>query len=242
VEGCHHVTTERNQMITSEVGPDGLRDCFREPILEIFEAASLLDQAVTAHLSGNASVADEFIRAADMQVIGEWLDSLWLGQNNSYRAIRKVRDLPPVLAKEDRHQPRDATPEMKRALVGRDGFHCRLCGIPLIRAEVRKALHQLYPEAARWTGSKATEQHRGLQVMWLQYDHVVVHSRGGQTSMENIVVTCPACNFGRDRYMMSEVGLRDPREHPRSPEWHAHARWDGLERVLPERDRFVLST
>jgi 5-methylcytosine-specific restriction endonuclease McrA len=65
---------------------------------------------------------------------------------------------------------------------------------------VRKALNRLYPEAARWKSIDAKDQHRGLQVMWLQYDHVVVHSRGGQTAMENLVVACAACNFGRDKY------------------------------------------
>jgi len=105
-----------------------------------------------------------------MPIIGEWLDSIWLGQNNSYRAIRKVSGLPPVLPKADRPKPRAASPAMKQALVSRDGFHCRLCGIPLIRTEVRRTLNRLYPEAARWTGIKASEQHRGLQVMWLQYD------------------------------------------------------------------------
>jgi len=121
---------------------------------------------------------------------------------------------------------------MKKELIERDGYHCRLCGIPLVRAEVRKVLTQLYPEAARWTGSRESQQHRGLQVMWLQYDHVTVHSRGGETTMDNLVVTCPACNFGRDRWMMAEVGLRDPRLHRRSPSWHSWREWDGLERVL----------
>lgn len=225
-------------MITSKVGPDGLRDCFRDPIPEIFEAAYLLTDAASAHLHGDSETADKLLRAADMPIIGEWLDTLWLGHNNAYRAIRKVSGLPPVLMKGDRVVPRDATPAMKKALVARDGFHCRLCGIPLIRAEVRRTFNQLYPEAARWTGSRANEQHRGLQVMWLQYDHVVVHSRGGETSMENLVVTCPACNYGRDRYMMSEVGLRDPRHHPRSPSWSGWRNWGGLERLLPEKDRF----
>lgn len=225
-------------MITSKVGPDGLRDCFRDPIPEIFEAACLLADAASAHLRGDRARADKLLRAADMPIIGEWLDTIWLGQDNAYRAIRKVSDLPAVLSKADRAKPRDATPAMKKALIARDGFHCRLCGIPLIRAEVRRALNQLYPEAARWTGIRANEQHRGLQVMWLQYDHVVVHSRGGETSMENLVVTCPACNYGRDRYMMSEVGLRDPRRHPRLPSWSGWRDWDGLERLLPQQARY----
>lgn len=227
------------KMITSEVGADGLRDCFRDPIPEIFDAAVLCNDAVSAHLSGDIATADKLLRAADMPIIGEWLDTLWLGANNSYRAIRPVAGLPPVLPKAERHRPRDATDAMKKALVARDGFHCRLCGIPLVRAQVRKALTHLYPEAARWTGIKANQQHRGLQVMWLQYDHVVVHSRGGETTMDNLVVTCPACNYGRDRYMMEEVGLRDARSHRRLPSWDGWAEWDGLEGLLPENVRYI---
>jgi 5-methylcytosine-specific restriction endonuclease McrA len=229
-----------SEMITDQLGPDGLKDCFRAPIPEIFEAAHLLNCAAAAHLSGDPVAADQALRAADMSVIGEWLDSIWLGRNEPYRHVQKVADLPPVLPKSERFKPRDATPEMKRALVARDGHHCRLCGIPLVRPEVRKVLTQHYPKAARWTGIKATEQHRGLQVMWLQYDHVVVHSRGGETTMDNLVVTCPACNFGRDRFMMAEVGLRDPRLHPRSPCWELWRDWDGLERILPENDQYTL--
>ncbi len=220
-------------MITSTVGADGLRDCFLTPIPEIFEAAHLLNFAVSAHLGGDHARADILLRAADMPIIGNWLDSIWLHRHAPIQAIRKVSDLPPIVPKPYRHKPRDAKPDMKKALVARDSHHCRLCGIPLIRAEVRKYLNQLYPEAARWDGIKETQQNRGLQVMWLQYDHVVVHSRGGETSMENLVVTCPACNYGRDRYMMSEVGLRDPRDHPRSPCWNGWNEWDGLERLLP---------
>lgn len=227
--------------ITHALGLDGLRDCFREPIPEIFEAAKLLDTAVSAHLLGNSAAAEEAIRAADMPVIGEWIDSIWLGPwVEPYRALMKVSDLPPVLPKADRFIPRDAPQAMKRALVARDGHHCRLCGIPLVRAAVRKKLNQLYPSAARWTGVRAAEQHRGLQVMWLQYDHVVVHSRGGETSMNNLVVTCPACNFGRDRFMLEEVRLRDPRSHIRRPTWEGWSTWEGIERVLPQREQFVL--
>jgi len=208
------------EKITHEVGPDGLKDCFREPIPEIFEAAKLLDAAVSAHLLGNSVAAEEALRAADMPVIGEWIDSIWLGPwVPPYRALTKVSGLPAILPKADRFIPRDAPPAMKRALVARDGHHCRLCGIPLVRAAIRKKLTQLYPDAARWTGVRATQQHRGLQVMWLQYDHVIVHSRGGETIMENLVVTCPACNFGRDRFMLEEVRLRDPRSHIRRPFW-----------------------
>ena len=226
-------------MITSKVGSDGLRDCFRDPIPEIFEAAILLKHAVLAHHADNPTAADAFLRAADMSVIGDWLDSIWLGEsNNPHRAIRKIDDLTPIVPKPERHQPRNAPGAMEKALVARDSHHCRLCGIPLVRAAVRKALTKAYPEAARWTGTRAQDQHRGLQVMWLQYDHVVVHSRGGETTMENLIVACAACNYGRDRWMMAEVGLRDPRPFPRSPCWTGQSTWDGLESLLPAAQQY----
>lgn len=217
-----------------------MRDYFREPIPEIFTAARLLEGALEAHLAGDRPYAEDLIRAADIPAIGEWLDSIWLGgPKNPHRAIREVEGLPPILPKDQRYLPRDATPAMKKELVARDGHHCRLCGIPLIRAEVRKEFTRLYPEAARWTGIKAEQQHRGLQVMWLQYDHVVVHSRGGETTMDNIVVTCPACNFGRDRWMMEEVGIRNPIEHIRLPTWDRRISWNGLETLLPLEKRYA---
>lgn len=215
------------------------RDCFSPPIPEIFTAAKLLDLAVYAHLNGYCDEARDLIRQADMPVIGEWLDGIWMGGNTPVRAIRKVEGLPPVLPKEERHKPRDAPNDMKKALVARDGHHCRFCSIPLVRPEVRKELNRLYPDVARWTSARAEDQHRGLQVLWLQYDHVIVHSRGGETSMENIVVACAACNYGRDRYMLAEVGIRDPREHVRTPSWQGHGTWDGLERILPEIKRYL---
>ena len=231
-------TSKKLRISDQKMTSEPYRDCFRPPIPEIFKAAKLLDIAVDAHFHGYGDEAEELIRQADMPEIGEWLDSIWLGGNTAIRAIRKVDGLPPVLPKEQRHRLRDAPYEMKRALVARDGHHCRFCSIPLVRSEVRKKFTRLYPKAARWTSSRAQDQHRGLQVLWLQYDHVIVHSRGGETSTDNLVVACAACNFGRDRHMLAEVGFRDPREHIRTETWSGRCGWDGLERILPEGKRF----
>lgn len=226
-------------MYQTKFDEDGLRDYFLKPIPQIFEAAILLDKAVDSHLQGNAERAQTLLRQADMPIIGEWLDSIWLGRNPEIQAVHKADNLPPIVSKDQRDKPRDATRIMKQALVARDGHHCRFCCIPLVRPEIRKELNRLYPEAARWTSTKAHDQHRGLQVLWLQYDHVTVHSRGGKTSMDNIVIACAACNYGRDRFMLQEVRLRDPRIHIRYPYWHGRFTWDGLERLLPESARFV---
>jgi 5-methylcytosine-specific restriction endonuclease McrA len=61
--------------------------------------------------------------------------------------------------------------------------------------------------------------------MWLQYDHLLPHARGGTNDLGNIVITCAPCNFARMNYTLEEIGLLDPRT--REP---VRSDWDGLER------------
>ena len=215
-----------------------VRQCFSQPIPEIFEAANLLKQAVSAHLQGDVIAANHYLRAADIRAIGDWLDPIWLRKCDLVRP-EKVSDLPPILPKDQRYKPRTAPRPLCKALVARDGHHCRFCGMPLVRAEVRKLLNKLYPEAARWASPKETDQHRGLQAMWMQFDHVLVHSRGGATDLENLVVACAACNFGRDRFTLEEMRLSDPRIDIRLPSWEGRNTWNGLEMLLPEDQRYL---
>lgn len=215
-----------------------MRANFGSPPSLLFKTAQLLNDAVDAHISADVELADTLIREADIPELGEWLDPIWLRKSEVTKAI-KVEGIPPVLPKDQRDPARMPTANMKRELIARDGHHCRFCSIPLVRAEVRKELCRLYPNAARWTSPCETDQHRGLQVLWLQYDHLMVHSRGGATSLENMVIACVACNFGRDRYTLEEMRFLDPRTHPRTPNWSGAAGWDGLERILPKSKQWL---
>jgi hypothetical protein len=64
-----------------------------------------------------------------------------------------------------------------------------------------------------------------FKAMWLQYDHLLTHARSGNNDLENIVITCAPCNYGRWNRTVEEVGLIDPRT--REP---VRSAWDGLER------------
>jgi 5-methylcytosine-specific restriction endonuclease McrA len=199
-----------------------LRICLREPIPEIAEAAHDLESAVKAHLDGNAKLARGLILGADLPVIREWTESLW-GSNSPYVQYRPVHDAPPSIPKEQRVKLRMPTTAEKNSLHQRDGFNCRFCGIPLIRKEVRDRIKKVYPEALSW-GSRNIDQHAAFQAMCLQYDHLLPHARGGDNNLDNIVITCAPCNFGRMNWTLEEVGLIDPRT--RQP---ARSVWTGLE-------------
>lgn len=198
------------------------RICLRDPIPEIAEAARLLESAVRAHLHGNPKLAHELIRDTNLLVIREWTESLW-GSNSPYVEYRPIQDAPPSIPKDQRIKLRMPTTAEKNALHQRDGFQCRFCGIPLIRKEVRERIKKAYPDALSW-GSRNIEQHAAFQAMWLQYDHVLPHARGGDNSLDNVVITCAPCNFGRMNWTLDEVGLIDPRT--RQP---VRSTWTGLE-------------
>jgi 5-methylcytosine-specific restriction endonuclease McrA len=206
------------------------RRCMREPIPEIFAAAELLNCAADAHVSGDRVTADRLIRRADLPSVREWTDSLWGSRNNHpeqayYHRLRPVEGVTTSLNKDARPKERMPTTAEKALLIERYGHKCAFCGIPLIRPEVRQFFTTAYPEAAYWGRTNET-QHAGFQCLWLQYDHVVPHSHGG-VSIDNLVVTCAGCNYGRVSHTLEEFGLLDPRNFPIEP-----IHWDGLERVL----------
>lgn len=200
-----------------------LRICFRYPIKEIAEAASLLNQAVTEHLFGNTSEAESLIRQADIPVISEWTESI-LGKNSKYALISAVRE--PSLPLAERIPVRMPNAQEMLQLHARDGYHCRFCGIPVIRKEVREKIRTAYPDALRW-GKRNAERHAAFFAMWVQYDHLTPHSKGGTNDISNLVVTCSACNYGRGGFTLGEVRLRNPLERP-----PIKSSWDGLERFV----------
>jgi len=194
--------------------------CFREPIPEIFDVARYLDAAVSAHLKGHSSLAIELFILANDPSVWAWTDSIW-GKKSPFVQVKKQ----PNKTVGEKIQSRMPTAIQKSELHKRDGFHCRFCGVPVIRAEIRKAIHKIYPTAVQW-GSTNASQHAAFQCMWAQYDHVIPHSHGGTNDLENLVITCAACNFGKMEYTLEELGLIDPRTMP-----PIKSTWDGLERV-----------
>lgn len=200
-----------------------LRRCLRDPIPEIAQAARYLDEAVTAHLDGAFNRAEELIRLADMPVVREWTESLW-GRNSLYAKPITGATAPPTLPKDQRVPVRMPNAIEKLFLHEREGYHCRFCGIPVIRKEVRERIKVRYPNALSW-GRTNLSQHSAFQAMWLQYDHVLPHARGGDNALENVVITCAPCNYGRWNRTLDEVGLFDPRTLP-----PIRSSWDGLER------------
>jgi hypothetical protein len=205
--------------------PTTLRQFFRAPIPEIEAAARHLDAAISAHLCGAHADAAELLRMADDRTIWAWLESVW-GAKSPYTHLRTIPNTPPIILKGLRAKPRQAPPDLVRLVHERDGHYCRFCKIPVVSNNIRKALRKEYPEVVPWSEKDGKACHAALQCMWAQYDHIFPHCRGGTTTIDNICLTCAACNYGRGPYTLEEVGMMHPDSHePRRGDW------DGLERL-----------
>ena len=177
-----------------------LKTCLKEPIHEIFEAARLLSNAVNFHLSGDIEQARALIIKANQPRISEWTESLW-GSKGIYSELVKTHGTPGVLPTELRDKKRMPSKREERILLKRDGYYCRFCGIPVIRKETRNFLTRLYPDAIPW-GKKNYEKHAAFQAMWVQFDHIIPHARGGKTELNNLIITCAPCNYGRMNFLL----------------------------------------
>lgn len=198
------------------------RLCLSEPTPQITEAARYLEEATVAHLNGDAPLAEALIRKADIPEIRRWLKPIWADSRVHLRVTAPQEQL--SLSRELRSKARMPSASIKALIHQRDGYNCRFCGMPVVRRETRTRIRALYPAALSW-GSKEAEQHAAFQAMWAQYDHVMPHARGGTNELENLVLTCAACNFGRAGYTLEEVAVTDPRIRAPAP-----TSWDGLER------------
>lgn len=100
------------------------------------------------------------------KIIDEMLDRGWSAEAMAHEVKRllaadQADAERSVLTGEDARSPR---PEVRQAVIARDGFTCRYCG---------------------------------CDVDVPHLDHVIPFSRGGKTTIENLVVSCRSCNASK---------------------------------------------
>lgn len=202
-----------------------MRRSIKEPIPEIFSAWEAMCSAVDEHLKGNCSRASDLFRQANSPVVWEWLNPAWINVSENVIVERLPGDSQ-IVPKAERDPDRNIAMRVRTAVLRRDGYRCRYCGIPIVHADIRKIAAELYPSSVSWDTLDPKKQHAGFQCLWLQFDHVKPHSHGGRSNEDNVVISCALCNFGKDRFTLRELDLEDPRlREPVSKDY------DGLERL-----------
>ncbi|WP_168175240.1 HNH endonuclease [Thioclava sp. F28-4] len=202
-----------------------MRRFIKEPISEVHAAIHALVDAADAHIEGDFDTAAAKFKDANCSVTWKWLNDAWSDVRKNVVFWKPEGDSQ-LVPKSERDPDRSIKAAIKRAVLERDGYTCRYCGLPVIPADIRRVAHGLYPSAVPWSSRNPAEQHAAFQASWLQYDHVEPHSHGGMSSLENVVISCALCNFGKDRFTLRQLDIEDPRLREPVP-----SDFDGLERL-----------
>lgn len=118
--------------------------------------------------------------------------------------------------------------QVKRRVWERDNYTCRYCQLPTIPDNVRVALCGVVGNNVVPWGDTNSSRHGVALVARTEYDHVHPATLGGTDDESNLVTSCAACNYGKDRYTIDELGLDDPRKRATST-----TEWDGLNSLVP---------
>jgi 5-methylcytosine-specific restriction endonuclease McrA len=113
------------------------------------------------------------------------------------------------------------------AVLARDRYTCRYCGLRMVSIPVLRAVHELFPTVFRWhLNWKSSDCDVAFWRDATSLDHRRPVTRGGGNDAGNLVTACWPCNASKGNLTLEELGIEilDPPE----------TSWDGLSAHLPD--------
>ncbi len=200
-----------------------LRRCFLPLIPEINIAAELLSEAADALLVGDLTTCSQKLRESDLRAIREHFDR---AAGRIDVAIHRQSNNPKFIPVPMEKRPRMPNASRQLEILRRDGFRCRFCEAKVIVKSIHRVFANAVPDTARQGRTNET-RHFGISNLTASVDHIVPYSRGGTNDADNLVTACPTCNYGRGNWLLEEVEIENPFNHPPIVDG-----WDGLTRLL----------
>lgn len=186
-----------------------------ESQLDIFESA--LGKLVTGDREGSFDLLAT-IRSDEMR---DWF--VEHGQVSGKTRADEIGLPAPISVEEGARDVLRAPTRFEGDVFARDGYRCRYCGIRLVSRKVLKWFIEAVGGAEFRDGPNNAERHGIVHIAKPYADHVIPWNLGGPTKPENLVASCPACNFGKYHYTVEQLGLGNPMSRPPRVD-----DWDGL--------------
>lgn len=167
--------------------------------------------AACAHLAvGDVVSARRRLREFDGRAVTCWFH--FTAQNSGQDRIRlyqldstKDQKRKPTLSivRSKKRMPDEAT---ELEVYQRDRFRCRYCRAPVVPKLVIEFLSKRTDIDLRKESTNLTT-HGAYWLHSASIDHVVPHALGGTNDKENLVTACPACQFGKGSFSLTELQL-----------------------------------
>ena len=117
----------------------------------------------------------------------------------------------------------------RKEVFARDKYTCQYCGNKVVSKELLSAYSKVVGKE-NFTAVGTTNQSRHGIVLGFRAnaDHIDPWTRGGKTSLENLVACCWSCNYGKSSYTLEELGINSPRDNLKT-----NNDWNGLIEYIP---------
>lgn len=184
-------------------------------------------QGVDAFLDGQRTASIQLIDSIDGLSMWNWYVEHGQMSGKHRNAVLKV---PRPLFVGTKHALKAPT-KFEKQVFARDGYRCRYCGVKVLSKQfVRKFLKALnYPGLRKVKGNVGT--HGLFLLFWPVADHVLPHSLGGHTDLDNLVTTCGPCNYGKQEFTLEQLGLKKPETNFKKEDWDG---LEGLVKLIPK--------
>ena len=198
------------------------------------EQALLFRDAAEKAAKGERTEAIQVLRRIRSDEMRAWFDED--GQMSGLHRVRRL-GVHALTISPDKFDPVRSPARYERLVFERDFYTCRYCGLRLIAKEALTAFEKAVGVSEFRTQGTNAQQHGVIHALKIVADHVIPYKSGGQTSADNLVSACPACNYGKYNYTLEQLGMDDPRERP-----PVNRDWDGLGSLVAGLKRNQLET
>jgi 5-methylcytosine-specific restriction endonuclease McrA len=188
------------------------------------EQAFLFRDAAEKAANGERDEAVQILRRIRSDEMRVWFDEH--GQMSGLHRIRRLGVSAPKVSP-DTFDVLRSPARYEKLVFERDFYKCRYCGLRLIAKGVLTAFEKAVGISEFCTQGTNADQHGVIHAFKIVADHVVPYGSGGQTNPDNLVSSCPACNYGKYNYTLEQLGIDDPRDRP-----PVHCDWDGLTSLI----------
>jgi 5-methylcytosine-specific restriction endonuclease McrA len=191
-----------------------------------FEGQALIFRhAAEKAANGERAEAIRILQTIRSHEMYEWFDTH--GQSSGWHRANKFK-IPVLKVTPDQLDPCDSPKAYEKHVFNRDGYKCRYCGLKVIAKQVLIAFEKSVGASEFRNNGRNADQHGIVHAFKPVADHVFPHRLGGRTNLDNLVISCPACNYGKAHYTVQQLGIDDPRNREPEPT----PDWDGLTSLI----------
>ena len=197
--------------------------CPLPPPKHLEECLDFFIQAFTEAKKGDISKSLELLTQTRSNKLREWFVEHGQMSGHEHR-VKGLEMPPPPTFNGEYEKNKKPGRALEKQVFLRDGYRCRYCQTRVLDFKVFQEMEKLVGRENFMASADTNKLRHGVTFFFrATADHVVPLTRGGQTTLNNLVTACWNCNIGKLNALLSQMRVEDPINHPTEEK----LKWDG---------------